>query len=81
MIIFLVYISINNQADNKLYTSIASSAYETDVDFNFYVEKFYRDIGNYGIFPKKPKIQIIKFAKLDQIDNATHYPRYFLWNE
>lgn len=70
---FLIgYISIKNQADNKLYTNIASSAYETDVDFNFYVEKFYRDIGNYGIFPKKPNTQIIKFAKLDQLDNATH---------
>ena len=72
VISFLGYISIKNQADNKLYTSIASSAYETDVDFNFYVEKFYRDIGNYGIFPKKPKTQIIKFAKLDQLDDATH---------
>ena len=72
MVSFIGYISIKNQADNKLYTSIASSAYETDVDFNFYVEKFYRDIENYGIFPKKPKTQIIKFAKLDQLDNATH---------
>jgi hypothetical protein len=73
VIILIGYISKNNQADNKLYTSIASSAYETDVDFNFYVEKFYRDIGNYGIFPKKPQIQIIKFGKLDQLDNATNY--------
>jgi hypothetical protein len=72
MITFLGYIFIKNQADNKLYTSIASSAYDANVDFNFYVEKFYRDIGNYGIFPKKPKTQIIKFAKLDQLDDATH---------
>ncbi len=73
IVIFLIgYISTNNQADNKLYTSIVSSAYETDIDFNFYVEKFYRDIGNYGIFPKKPKTQIIKFAKLDQMYDATH---------
>lgn len=72
VIIFIGYNLINNQTDNKLYSSIASSAYETDVDFNFYVEKFYRDIGNYGIFPKKPQTQIIKFAKLDQLNNATH---------
>ncbi len=72
LITFIGYNSIKNQADNKLYKSITSSAYDTDVDFNFYVEKFYRDIGNYGIFPKKPKTLIIKFAKLDQLDDATH---------
>lgn len=72
IITFLSYISFKNQTDNKLYLSISSSAYETDVDFNFYVEKFYRDVENYGIFPKKPKTQIIKFAKLDQLDDATH---------
>ena len=72
IITFLSYISFKNQTDNKLYLSISSSAYETDLDFNFYVEKFYRDVENYGIFPKKPKTQIIKFAKLDQLDNATH---------
>lgn len=72
VIIFIGYISIKNQSDNKLYASIASSSYESDVDFNFYVEKFYRDIGNYGIFPKKPQTQIIKFAKLDQLANTTH---------
>lgn len=69
---FVGYFLIKNQAANKLHTSIASSAYESNVDFNFYVDKFYRDIGNYGIFPKKPEIQIIKFAKLDQLDNTTH---------
>ena len=72
IITFLSYISFKNQTDNKLYLSISSSAYETDVDFNFYVDKFYRDVENYGIFPKKPKTQIIKFAKLDQLDDATH---------
>lgn len=72
VIILIGYISINNTADNKLYTNIAANSYVTDVDFNFYVEKFYRDIGNYGIFPKKPQTQIIKFSKLDQLDNATH---------
>jgi hypothetical protein len=72
VIIFVGYISIKNKKNNMLYNSIATNSYKTDVDFNFYVEKFYRDIGNYGIFPKKPKNQIIKFSKLDQLDNATH---------
>ena len=37
-----------------------------------YVDKFYRDVGVYGIFPKKPKTTIIRFAKLDQLHNTTH---------
>jgi hypothetical protein len=72
IIIMIGFIFFNNQKDNKLYLNIVSSSYETDVDFDFYVDKFYRDIGNYGIFPKKPQIKIIKFAKLDQLENATH---------
>ena len=72
IILLIGYTSLNNQKVYKLYNSIASSAYETDVDFDFYVDKFYRDIENYGIFPKKPRTKIIKFAKLDQLDNATH---------
>ncbi|MDP3359531.1 MAG: DUF4339 domain-containing protein [Lutibacter sp.] len=72
IILLLGYFLYNKQQDNKLYQEIAASAYETDEDFNFYVDKYYRDIGNYGIIPKKPKNIIIKFAKLDQLDNATH---------
>ena len=37
-----------------------------------YVQKFYRDLEFFGIYPKKPALQIIKFAKLDQLDNTTH---------
>jgi len=58
--------------DNKLYQEIKESSYVSDVDFDFYVKKFYRDVEVYGIFPKKPKISIIKFAKLDQLTKTTH---------
>jgi hypothetical protein len=68
-----IYIAYIKQKERELYQKIASSAYETDVDFDFYVDKFYRDIGVYGIFPKKPIKKNIKFAKFDNIDNATHY--------
>lgn len=46
---------------------------ETPEDFQMYVDKFYRDINFYSIYPKKPQKTIIKFSKLDQIDNLTHY--------
>ena len=71
--LFIIFISYKKHQNNKLYQNIALTAYEADVDFDFYVKKFNRDIGAYGIFPKKPSLQIIKFANFDQIDNATHY--------
>ena len=72
LVIVVIYFIGNNQKENKLYQDISSSAYEANVDFDFYVKKFYRDVEVFGIFPKKPKTTIIKFAKLDQLTNATH---------
>ena len=72
IIILIGNIIYNRQQESELYKNIVASAYETDVDFDFYLKKFYRDIEVYGIFTKKPKETIIKFAKLDQLDNATH---------
>jgi hypothetical protein len=73
LLILIVCFVRNNQSDRQLYNEFSASAYDVEgVDFNFYVEKFYRDIGNYGIFPKRPKTQIIKFASFEHIDNATH---------
>jgi hypothetical protein len=72
IVLLIGYTSYNNQRNSKLYQKISSSSFETDVDFDFYVRKFYRDIKVYGIFPKKPKKVIIKFAKLDQLDDVTH---------
>jgi hypothetical protein len=74
LVLFLFgYSKYNKYQEKQLYNEIASSAYETDEDFDFYVSKFYRDISHYGINPKKPKIKIIKFAKLDQMDGTTHF--------
>lgn len=70
--IIIGYFSFSNQKDKALHNSIAKSAFETDVDFEFYSDKFYRDIEVYGLIPKKPKKIIIKFGRLDQINNATH---------
>jgi len=73
VVLFIGYISIKNYQENELYNKIVESSYNTNENFNFYIDKFYRDIGVYGIFPKKPKITIIKFAEFDQIANTTHY--------
>lgn len=55
------------------YHQISTSAIDSDVDFDMYVEKFYRDAFFMGIFPPKPKTTIIKLAPLDEIEGLTHY--------
>ena len=55
------------------YNQISTSAIDSDVDFDMYVEKFYRDAFFMGIYPPKPKTTIIKLAPLDEIEGLTHY--------
>lgn len=69
---FIVYASIRNQSDVNLNYEIAANSYDSDENFEMYVEKFYRDLEYYGIYPKKPKKTIIKLSRLDQLDNVTH---------
>jgi hypothetical protein len=45
----------------NFYNEIVENSYDSNEDFDIYVEKFYRDLEFYGIFPKKPKATIIKF--------------------
>lgn len=56
----------------RLYDEIRASAYDADEDFSFYVDKFYRDIELYGIYPVRPDTVIIKFADLDKMKATTH---------
>ncbi len=58
--------------DKKLYNEIVKNSYDADEDFDMYVDKFYRDLGIYGIYPPKPKVKIIKFSKLDESKMTTH---------
>ena len=66
------YRLIQNQSEVNQYNEIAANSFDSNEDFDMYVQKFYRDLEVYAIYPKKPKIQIIKFSKLDQLDNTTH---------
>jgi len=72
LISLFAYRLIQNQSEVNQYNEIAANSYDSDEDFEMYVQKFYRDLEFYGIYPKKPKVQIIKFSKLDQLDNTTH---------
>lgn len=72
VISFIVIRLVQKQSEANLYKEIVANSYDGDVNFDIYVEKFYRDLEFYGIFPKKPKTTIIKFSRLDQLDNTTH---------
>jgi len=72
LISIIGYSSVQKQSDINLYNEIVANSYESDENFEMYVEKFYRDLEISGITKKNPKSTIIKLSRLDQIDNATH---------
>ena len=74
LVIFSIVIYFNSQSkiSNDEYEKISNNSYSGNEDFQVYVDKFYRDLSLYGIYPKKPKNIIIKFSKLDKIENTTH---------
>ncbi len=79
-IMTLLYIGKYNEDETSI-ESIRNSAYNTDVDFNMYVNKFYRDLNFYGIYPPKPKVKIIKFSDFDKMKDKTHIHGMSLGND
>ena len=69
---FFGFLIINNNQSGEI-KLIRECAYESDTDFDFYVDKFYRDLEFFGLYPVKPKKTIIKLADLDKVENLTHY--------
>jgi glycosyltransferase involved in cell wall biosynthesis len=67
---FIIYFIVQKKSDIK--TEIIENSYDSYGDFQMYIDKYYRDLEYFGIFPKKPKTTIIKFSKLDQLNNTTH---------
>jgi hypothetical protein len=73
LVVTLIAIAVaRKQSEASLYDEIVAISYDADENFDMYVEKFYRDLEVYGIFPTKPKSTIIKFARLDQLAKTTH---------
>lgn len=66
----LKFFKYKSEGDN--YNQIALNSYETDENFEIYVEKFYRDLAYHGLYPPRPKNLIIKFSELDKFKNTTH---------
>ncbi|MBR5003290.1 MAG: hypothetical protein IKY13_07245 [Bacteroidaceae bacterium] len=61
------------QSDSYLYSKVKSCSYDAPEEhFDVYVDKFYRDLGVFGIYPVRSAVQIVKFSKMDQIKSLTH---------
>lgn len=72
--IFVMVCVLTPSTAEMQYRRIARSSYDDpNVDFNFYVDKYYRDLEFYGINPVRPKLQIIKFADLDKMVDTKEY--------
>lgn len=69
---FIIWELIIKQSEVDLKQEVASNSYNTEENFDLYIKKYFRDLGYFGIYPKKPKVVIIKFSRLDQLDNTTH---------
>ncbi|TDQ15197.1 hypothetical protein DFQ04_3083 [Algoriphagus boseongensis] len=68
---FVMYLDKKNEVSD-LYEKVLMDSFDGDEDFSLYLDKFYRDLNVFGIYPKKPSNVTIKFARLDQITNTTH---------
>ncbi len=71
LVIVILYMGKDSEDETSI-ENIRKSAYNTDVDFDMYVNKFYRDLDFYGIYPPKPKVKIIEFADFDKMKDKTH---------
>lgn len=73
IVLLIVCISPNKSEADLLYKEIVASAYDDpDVDFQFYLDKYYRDLEFFDIIPTRPHKTIIKFANLDKITDVRH---------
>jgi flagellar basal body-associated protein FliL len=54
------------------YEEVVANSFGSDVDFQMYVDKFYRDLNYHGIRPVKPQSTIVKFSNLQFIESKTH---------
>lgn len=68
----IVYFNSNKQTDADIYNEIVANSYDSNREFDMYIEKYYRDLEVYGIYLKKPQVIIVKFSKIDQIEKTTH---------
>ena len=85
LVIFLLWNTIERTAFDErtpvtttippadLHRDIAASAFDSDVDFDMYVEKFYRDASAMNINLVRPTTTTIKLAPLSKTKGLSHF--------
>jgi len=69
--ILILFFLIVSCFSNQNYNDVVEKSFDSD-EFDMYVDKFYRDVNNYGFYPVKPEKIIIKFSYFDRIKHSTH---------
>lgn len=72
-IIFIGDDQIEPVHDEVDYDQFSTNAYELNFDYNFYLNKYYRDLNAFGISPIKPRSISIKFVDMQYFEGMTHY--------
>jgi hypothetical protein len=74
VVIFSLWLAFRKSEPKSkdVYEEIVNRSFDSDEEFEMYLDKFYRDLGVFGIYPSKPNKRIIKFSNLEEIADATH---------
>jgi len=68
---FPLLLIIFSCSSSNNYDDIIEKSFDSD-EFDIYVETFYRDVNNFGIYPVKPEKIIIKFSYFDRSKYTSH---------
>lgn len=62
-----------NVLENKTIETVRSLSYDSNEEIKPYVDKFLRDLKNYGLTPEIPKDFTVKFSDLETYTKTSHY--------
>ena len=71
-IVIILFIGLIKFPEDGLISSVKDSTYEVPKELKTYVDKFFRDLNNYGIYPAKPQNFVMKFSNLDSHRTTSH---------
>jgi hypothetical protein len=72
-VLLLLVLVINTNSSYPFRDEIDEEVnYEISEGLELYIDKFYRDLGNFGHFPKRPRNFKVVFSSLDSFENTSH---------
>lgn len=71
-IVFMVNYLMREFSHDRVIESVVNSSWAGQEDFDVYVDKFYRDINAYGIYPVRPEKIVVRFSPLARYSETSH---------